>query len=194
MSGNSIAEGIRRLEKMSSDMQKTPADLVAKTARTYANSIRSSIASVTTNNRLRGVGKFNGGSRKGARVGVKYDPPKSQGIGKASTFVQATGPLHLIERDNKDHVVPRATGSRRLRTASGRLSHKRESTGVAVSGRKPMLVGGVGGQWRTGPWNVKGSKGKHPFERGVRAADQAAQIDAIALISNTIGNVIRGGF
>lgn len=112
--------------------------------------------------RLSGVGK------SGANIGVTFNVKTFQGTPTA--LIRATGPFHLIERDTAPHTIPRTEGSRRTRTSSGRLSVKREATGRSTSGRKALLING---DWVTGPVKHPGTKGKHPFERGVRASEPA---------------------
>jgi len=87
------------------------------------------------NGKLRGVGK------KGGRVGVRYD------LAGKTALVRATGPFHLLERDNKDHRIPKVRGSR--------------------ARKRVVVIPGVGVRAFA---NVKGSKGKHPWEKGVAAA------------------------
>lgn len=109
---------------------------------------------------LSGVGK------RGARLGVSYNV---RGFyGNPTALVRATGPFHLIERDTAPHQIPRTASSRRIKLESGRLSAKRELTGRTLSGRKRLRLPGG---WVMGPVSHPGTKGKHPFERGVNRAE-----------------------
>lgn len=176
----------KRMKDLAATYARSPRDVVAASARTYTTSIRSSIAAVAPSGRLRGVGKWNGGNRPGARIGVTTKFRGSAQVAKA--FVQATGPIQLIEKDTAAHDIPRTTGSRSLRTPTGRLSKRRESTGVALSGRKILNIGGVPVM---GPVHHPGTKGKHPFERGVNAAERAAFNASIVAIGKEISKVLK---
>ncbi len=181
----------QRMTRLAATYERTPLKVVAASSRVYQTGIRASIGSVTSGSKLRGVGKFNGGSRTGARVGVTSKILTSS-LASASGIVQGTGPLQLIERDTSEHDIPRTAGSRRGRTASGRLSHKRVATGTTSSGRRPLLIGGIGGNWVMGPVRHPGTTGKHPFERGVNAVEFQAHIAAVAEVSSSIAAVLRG--
>lgn len=160
---------------LATDIQQ---EMVKETSRIYTAIIRSSIYSVTNGGRLRGVGK------NGARVGVRVTQQRSD-----TALVQATGPLHLIERDTSAHLIPRTTGVRRRRTAAGRLSHKRESTGRVLSGRKLLVING---SVVTGPVLHPGTKGKHPFDIGYVAAEGAALAAATSIFSKSLARVFNG--
>jgi hypothetical protein len=84
---------------------------------------------------LRGVGK------KGAKLGVRYT------VLNTTAIVRATGPLHLVERDTKPHVI-------------GPKSRKGKRRGAV---RLPD------GQFR-GVIHHPGTKGKHPWAKGAEAA------------------------
>jgi hypothetical protein len=90
--------------------------------------------------RLRGVGK------RGARVGVRYDI-RDAGQ-RATSVVRATGPLHLLERDTKPHVIePKSKGraaNRRQRAGAVRLvdgSFRRRVPHPGTTGQKPFAKG-----------------------------------------------------
>jgi hypothetical protein len=165
--------------------RNTPHNIVAKTAARYKSAIQSSILSVAPSGKLSGVGGKAKRAAGGTRIGVKYDVKDS---GSSSTaIVQATGPLHLIERDNSAHLIPRTTGSKRLRTASGRASYKRQDTGRPTANRGVKFLYNEQKHFAAmGPVSHPGSKGKHPFERGAKAADQAARNDAIERVAATM--------
>ncbi len=178
-----MSSGLEKFEKnmnaLAAAMERTPRDVVAASARAYTTGIRSSINSVTNGGRLRGVGK------KGARVGVKYTLFEGA---SPTAIVQATGPLQLIERDTKPHLIPRVTGSRRLRTASGRLSKKRESTGRNVNGTTVLFFNN---RYVTGPIGHPGTRGKHPFEKGVNRVEVTAVAAAVTAFTNEIRSVFK---
>lgn len=156
------------------DMQR---EMIEETAKVFQTSIRASIYGATNGGRLRNVGK------NGARVGVRLQR------GANSIVVQATGPLQLIERDTKAHQIPRSVGVRRRRTATGRLSHQRESTGRVLSARRPLFING---SWVTGPVNHPGTQGKYPFERGALAAEPAALTAARTIFARSLASVFNG--
>jgi hypothetical protein len=103
------------------------------------------------NGKLRGVGK------KGAKVGVRYDL-----LGNTA-LVRATGPFHLLERDTKPHRIgqQKSLSGLPLVNASGQDIRKRYA-----------VIPGVGVRaWANHP----GTKGKHPWEKGVIGAVPAAE-------------------
>jgi hypothetical protein len=87
-------------------------------------------------------GRLNVGKR-GARIGVRYDLP-SPSIARVFMF----GPAHLIERDTKAHPIPREAKGRRRRKLR-RLAIP--GIGIRMSAMHP------------------GTKGKHPWARGLDA-------------------------
>jgi hypothetical protein len=85
--------------------------------------------------------RLRGVGKKGARIGVRYD------IDQKKALVRATGPFHLIENDTKAHRIPKQRGARaRTRYA---------------------VIPGVGVRAYA---NHPGTKGKHPWAKGVEAA------------------------
>lgn len=103
--------------------------------------VKSSILAITPE-RLSGVGR-RGGTRRGAKLGVRYHV-RDQGD-EAVSWIKATGPFPLIERDVPAHVIPRAT------------------TRAAIFAVIPNATTGDG---VFSSVNHPGTKGKHPFERG----------------------------
>lgn len=113
--------------------------------------------------------------RKGARVGVNYKVTPGD---NATAIVRAFGPAHLIERDTKPHFIASK------RAFKGRKTTRKERQDIvaflgslnALTGANGGKLSGVGarvlfnGQWVTLTKPVS-SKGKHPFERGVRIAE-----------------------
>ena len=109
--------------------------------------------------RLRNVGK------KGSRLNVRYNTGVYEGAAKALVF--ATGPWQIIENDTKAHKIPRQT------TRTGRQRRN----------LRPVVIPGVGVRaWADHP----GTKGKHPWAKGVRAAqpemDRILQSPVTALL------------
>lgn len=96
--------------------------------------------------RLRGVGR-RGGARAGAKLGVRYTVSDLKD--GAESRIKATGPFPLIERDVREHDIPRA------------------------SARKPLVAVIPNASTRDGVFSHvhhPGTRGKHPFERGSNLA------------------------
>ena len=90
--------------------------------------------------------RLSGVGKKGAKIGVRYNVGNFGGEAKSRVF--ATGPFHLIERDTKRHRIPKERG-RRAR-------------------RRVIVIPGVGVRaWAMHP----GTRGKHPWAKGVNAAE-----------------------
>lgn len=106
--------------------------------------------------RLRGVGK------RGARIGVRYDLK-----GDEAAVVKAVGPLHLLERDTKPHLIE---------------PKKRRSKG----GRAAVRL--ADGEFRTAVQHP-GTKGQHPFEKGI----DDARPKAVRAMANPITDAVKRG-
>lgn len=155
------AKFAQKTQQYATTWQRANRDAVNKAALSVKTSVMAQLAhAVGSDLRMSGVGS------KGARLGVRYDVGGY--YGNVTALVTATGPMHLVERDTKPHQIPRGQSSRRTRTSSGRLSNKRVTTGRARSQTTRMNMGGT---WRTGPFLHPGTRGKHPFEKGVTAAE-----------------------
>lgn len=87
--------------------------------------------------------RLSGVGRSGAKIGAGFD---MIGVTNPTALVRARGPFHLIERDTKPHTI----GPRRRRR--GGKAIRMEGGAVRRSVEHP------------------GTKGKHPFERAVRAS------------------------
>jgi hypothetical protein len=127
---------------------------IAKTARMEnelrnleRNSVRVAAAAVKTSVLAElaaagaATGRLRGVGRKGARVGVTYT------IAEKTALVRATGPFQLIERDTRAHRIPKERGSR--------------------ARKRVVVIPGVGVRAFA---EHPGTKGKHPWEKGVLAA------------------------
>lgn len=121
-------------------------------------------ASVLTQMQAAGVtgGKLRGVGKKGAKIGVRYD------ILGDKALVRATGPFHLLERNTKPHRIPKERGPR--------------------ARRRVVVIPGVGVRaFAQSP----GTKGKHPWEKGVVAAipiqDKAQGLAIAAMLKKTYG-------
>lgn len=85
--------------------------------------------------------KLNVGKR-GKKIGVSYTP----GVSSGTAVIRATGPVQLIENTTKPHRIPRAR---------------------ARGGRRVVVIPGVGVRaWANHP----GTRGKHPWAKGVAVA------------------------
>lgn len=103
-------------------------------------------------------GKLRGVGKKGAKVGVRYD------LAGKTALVRATGPFQLIENATKAHRIPRTRGTR--------------------ARKRYVVIPGVGVRaWANHP----GTKGKHPWAKGVAAAIPIAEkAGGIALAQTVI--------
>jgi hypothetical protein len=120
--------------RMPAELQKAQRRGVQQAALLTTRTIRAEIRAATGGDmRLSGVG------RRGARVGARYD---IKGVENPTALITATGPLHLIERPTRPHLI---TPKRRkaLRFKDGSFSMSAES---------------------------RGTRGRQPFGRGVKKA------------------------
>lgn len=129
-------------------LKATEKDMVRAAALAVTLAERESVSSATHgSNRLSGVG------RKGAKLNVGFD------LKGSTALVRARGPLHLIESDNKAHViVPRRRRGRRALAGNG--------FGPVASVNHP------------------GTSGKHPWAKGL-----ATGIPAAEKAARTVGQV-----
>lgn len=136
-----MADNILQFLNKTATMARELETLEHRTVEIAALTVKTSVltqmqAAGVTNGRLRGVGK------KGAKIGVRYDFG-----GRKTALVRATGPFHLLERDNKAHRIPKERGSR--------------------ARKRVVVIPGVGVRAFA---QHPGTKGKHPWEKGVVAA------------------------
>lgn len=106
---------------------------------------------------MRGVGA------RGAAVGVTFNA-RPEG-----SFVRATGPLHLLERDSKAHAIA-AKRAKRLRLPS---------------------TGGKDTGVRTGSVKHPGTTGKHPFAKGIAAGLPPARAAITATLTQATTQALR---
>jgi hypothetical protein len=98
----------------------------------------------------RAPARLSGVGKRGAKIGVRYNVGNFGG--EAKSLIHATGPFHLIERDTKAHRIPKERG-RRAR-------------------KRYAVIPGVGVRaWAKHP----GTKGQHPWAKGLLAARPAVQ-------------------
>lgn len=97
--------------------------------------------------------RLRGVGKKGAKVGVNFS------VAGSTALVKATGPFHLIESNTKPHRIPKERGPR--------------------ARRRVVVIPGVGVRAFA---DHPGTKGKHPWEKGVGAAvPVAAKAEQVAL-------------
>jgi len=116
--------------------------------------------------RLRNVGK------KGRILGVRYTVSHGDHESKALVFV--TGPFQLIERGTKPHPIPKLKNSGKSRAANPVF-------GPAFGGVNMKKIVSTPYGPRRMVWHP-GTKGQHPFEKGVAEAQpliQRAQRDIL---------------
>lgn len=129
---------------------------------------RAAFAMKTSVQRQRGfTSRLRGVGRSGARVGVRYDV---RGVKNPTAIVRATGPFHLIESDTKAHEI--APRSRRR------------------GGGKRAVFTPYGPKARV---QHPGTKGRHPFARGVEASLPAVRKIMGSAMTSSIRGVLVGG-
>jgi hypothetical protein len=107
-------------------------------------------------------GKLRGVGKKGAKVGVHYT------LAGKTALVRATGPFHLIENNTKPHREPKVRGAR--------------------ARKRVVVIPGVGPRaWANHP----GTKGKHPWAKGVVAAIPVAERAGAIALGHTIVKAYR---
>lgn len=112
-------------------------------------------------------GRLNVG-KKGQKVGVRYDLRSD-----TEAVVRMTGPAHLLERDTKPHQIPREfKGRGRSRTRN----------------IKKLSIPGVGVRMSA---THPGTKGKHPWEKGVAAGLSAVERAAGKFYFDTFRKALR---
>jgi hypothetical protein len=142
---SNIEAFVARITKLADGVSGAQRAGVNAAALVMTTSIRSAMAAAgVRGGRMRGVG------RSGAAVSVGFDAAASTTHPVAR--VRARGPLHLLERDTKAHVIM----VKRARA----LSIARDV--MAVSAAHP------------------GSSGKHPFEKGKAAGAAASEAAFVA--------------
>lgn len=104
-------------------------------------SVRRELARAAPSGRLSGVG------RRGARLSVGFDAPRS--TSNPVALVRARGPWQLIENRTRAHTIV----AKRRRRAQTRRAAVLTPAGPRASVNHP------------------GTRGKHPWERGVRVAE-----------------------
>lgn len=139
---------------------------VQKSALEVTNTVRAEIRKVAgADMRLSGASR----SGKGAKVGARFD---IKGVANPTALVRANGPIQLVERDTRPHVIlarSRFVSRGGVRVRRGR----RSAAGRRLRGKAALTIGGNLRAWAAHP----GTKGQRPFDRGVdRAAPKTPRI------------------
>lgn len=146
----------RKLDRLAEDFE----DLPLAAVKDGSQIVKSSVTRLAP-------GRLRNASKRGSKLGVRYNLGTYGGEAKSLVFV--TGPFHLIERDTKPHRIPALVGqktrqNRAVRSSRGRLY------GPAFGGEKastrPIVFAGKVRAFAFHP----GTRGKRPWQRGVAAA------------------------
>lgn len=135
----SPAELAAKFTKLQAGLAGAQREGVRAGALLVTNSVRRELRSAAPSGRLSGVG------RRGAKVSVGFDAPKS--LTNPVALVRMRGPAHLIENPTKPHVITPRRGRR---------------------GGKRAVVTPAGPRARV---QHPGTKGKQPWAKGVRASE-----------------------
>lgn len=134
----------RKMTRTALELERAGRSAARAGAQAYKRVIESEIRQVVgADLRMSGVGK------NGARVGVRYDV-RDDNHG-STALIKAMGPLHLVERDTKAHLI--------------------ESTRADWDDDAALLL--PDGNFRRAVPH-RGTKGRHPFAKGVTKGKPAA--------------------
>lgn len=131
--------------------------------------------------RLRNVGK------NGANLGIRYTI-RGEGSG-VSASVRATGPWPIIESDIGAHVITgkkagRGAGSRKKRAAA---VNRLNLLGIGGIKSSPIVIPGIGVRAYA---HHPGTKGQHPWAKGVARAEPIAARE----MSTRMANIVKAAF
>lgn len=125
-------------------LSRAQRQLISRAALTITKAVREEVRSATGDSRLSGVGK------RGTRVGAKYTV-----LSAGDALIQATGPLHLVERATRAHdIAPKRRRSRR-------------------NSRRPAALY-LGGTTHYARVSVRGTSARRPFAKGVARSKEKA--------------------
>lgn len=145
-STSSVDVFVKRIEAKAKAVGDVPRVGARAAAQVVKDSVLAELVGIAPSLTLRGL-------RGSKKIGVKYiDGINAEG--RATVLVLATGPVHLIERDTSAHDIYPASQSRKTAAARAR-------------GKKALAGQGFGPVAHV---HVRGSHGRHPFEKGVDAA------------------------
>jgi hypothetical protein len=163
----------KRLTKVAKEVSGAERPAVNKASLVLKKSVERELLKVAPSRRLKGVG------RKGARVGVRYD---IKGKRNFSSIVRATGPMHLIERSTRPHVI---TAGERERLPGLR----RGAGGRFVSNRRRGVLRTANGMFRRSVRHP-GTRGRYPFAKGIKAGKP----EALKALRNAQTDALKRGF
>lgn len=156
---NSPAVFIKRINARADAVARVPSAGVNAGALLVTESVRASLGSIAPGLKLSGV-------RGSGKIGARFIAGNT-GEGRATALVVATGPVQLIERDTKAHDVFARAGGTTVLGLDGTLDSRRR--GVQRGGKKALY--GKGFEHPVmGRVHTSGTRGQHPFEKGVEAA------------------------
>lgn len=155
------AEAARKFHRLANDIPNMHQKVLTASALTLKKSVQGTLKVAAPRGRLN-VGK------RGAKVGVRYD---TQGPRRA--VVRMTGPAHLLENPTKAHRIPKET--------VGRGSRKRAN-------KKQIYIPGVGVRASA---NHRGTKGKQPWAKGIRAGIPHLDTVGGKILKDTMRQVFR---
>lgn len=113
--------------------------------------------------------------------------------GGARALISAEGPLHLVERDTQAHFIPRAAQSTRIRFTVSRSTgqvtgvKRRARRGKAGQG-KILNIPGIGFRRMV---SHPGTKGRHPFARGLDRARPQVGVTILAEVAKGLRAALR---
>lgn len=155
------AQVAQKFHRLADDIQNMDRNILNAAALELKRSVQGTLAMAAPRGRLN-VGK------KGAKVGVRYDTPAPHMV-----VVRMTGPAHLLESDTKAHRIPREKiGRGRVRRAN----------------TKKIFIPGVGVRAYV---NHPGTRGKHPWAKGIRLGLPKVNQVAGKVLGQTVGKVFH---
>lgn len=172
----------RKMATLGPRMERNLKGSVGKAALVLKTSVQAKLGPATGGDfRMSGVGSKATRQAGGAKLGVRYTVKGDKG--DPTALLRMTGPAHLIERDTSPHTtVPKGVGrvqGRRTKLARRAAKQSLYDALFQAEGNTVKL--------RQHP----GTKGKHPFEKGVERAAPAAQKILAGAVGKSLGEVFR---
>ena len=179
----------RRMERLGDELSNSTADTVAAAAKVAVRVQEQEIRRVAGGDmRLSGAGGRSTRQRGGAKVGARVKRSTNPSNGVAETTVQATGPLHLVERSTSGRIItPLGVKGR---SASGkRVGRKGQGTLLAgtftFSGSRQQVLNIPGIGFRKYARHG-GTRGQEPWEKGRKAAEPEVRRVIVEQINGTL--------
>lgn len=177
----SALELSRKVDALATEVEKRQAEASRRGAAVVAKKVRSNVKSATGGDFvLSGSTRTTAPTRKGKpRKAARIDvfTAKSRAV-KDGSFVGMRGPAELIENDIPKHYVTSrwATGAQNISARTGRKVRATRQSRIATVAFGQKLTGGDrravlnfgNGVYKR--WTVVYSKGRRPWERGVKSA------------------------